>query len=174
MDRAHRLGQTKQVTVYRLIVKGSIEERILQRAREKSEVRKRSCPSYLTTITIQCICVFKVLLLMVHIIMLCLLIAIRFRRWWFQEETSNQTPWSPKRWYHCFWTMMKWRQDVSSSYRPLLQYHKVTFLCTWQIYQNGPLDKFMQFLFMRSSILFIMIYDTIKNLCNGAWLAQFA
>ena len=38
MDRAHRLGQTKQVTVYRLIVKGSIEERILQRAREKSEV----------------------------------------------------------------------------------------------------------------------------------------
>ncbi|GJQ68007.1 hypothetical protein Trydic_g10656 [Trypoxylus dichotomus] len=39
MDRAHRLGQTKQVTVYRLICKGSIEERILQRAREKSEVR---------------------------------------------------------------------------------------------------------------------------------------
>lgn len=39
MDRAHRLGQTKQVTVYRLIVQGSIEERILQRAKEKSEVR---------------------------------------------------------------------------------------------------------------------------------------
>lgn len=39
MDRAHRLGQTKQVTVYRLICKGSIEERILQRAKEKSEVR---------------------------------------------------------------------------------------------------------------------------------------
>ena len=38
MDRAHRLGQTKQVTVYRLIVKGTIEERIMQRAREKSEV----------------------------------------------------------------------------------------------------------------------------------------
>ena len=38
MDRAHRLGQTKQVTVYRLIVQGSIEERILQRAKEKSEV----------------------------------------------------------------------------------------------------------------------------------------
>ena len=38
MDRAHRLGQTKQVTVYRLVVKGTIEERILQRAREKSEV----------------------------------------------------------------------------------------------------------------------------------------
>ncbi|XP_073959810.1 LOW QUALITY PROTEIN: chromatin-remodeling ATPase INO80-like [Choristoneura fumiferana] len=37
MDRAHRLGQTKQVTVYRLICKGTIEERIMQRAREKSE-----------------------------------------------------------------------------------------------------------------------------------------
>ena len=39
MDRAHRLGQTKQVTVYKLICKGTIEERILQRAKEKSEVR---------------------------------------------------------------------------------------------------------------------------------------
>lgn len=38
MDRAHRLGQTKQVTVYRLVCKATIEERILQRAREKSEV----------------------------------------------------------------------------------------------------------------------------------------
>ena len=43
MDRAHRLGQTKQVTVYRLMVKGSIEERILQRAKEKSEVSGRPC-----------------------------------------------------------------------------------------------------------------------------------
>ena len=41
MDRAHRLGQTKQVTVYRLICKGTIEERILQRAKEKSEVSRR-------------------------------------------------------------------------------------------------------------------------------------
>uniref|UniRef100_S4S083 Chromatin-remodeling ATPase INO80 n=1 Tax=Petromyzon marinus TaxID=7757 RepID=S4S083_PETMA len=40
MDRAHRLGQTKQVTVYRLICKGTIEERILQRAKEKSEIQK--------------------------------------------------------------------------------------------------------------------------------------
>lgn len=38
MDRAHRLGQTKQVTVYRLICNGTIEERIVQRATEKSEV----------------------------------------------------------------------------------------------------------------------------------------
>ena len=40
MDRAHRLGQTKQVTVYRLICKGTIEERILQRAEEKSEIQR--------------------------------------------------------------------------------------------------------------------------------------
>lgn len=46
MDRAHRLGQTKQVTVYRLICKGTIEERILQRAKEKSEVSVRK--SYAT------------------------------------------------------------------------------------------------------------------------------
>jgi DNA helicase INO80 len=38
MDRAHRLGQTKQVTVYRLITKGTIEERILMRAKQKDEV----------------------------------------------------------------------------------------------------------------------------------------
>lgn len=38
MDRTHRLGQTKQVTVYRLICKDTIEERMLQRAREKCEV----------------------------------------------------------------------------------------------------------------------------------------
>lgn len=38
MDRAHRLGQTKQVTVYRLITRNTIEERILQRAKQKDEV----------------------------------------------------------------------------------------------------------------------------------------
>ena len=40
MDRAHRVGQTKQVTVYRLVCKGTIEERILERAREKSEIHR--------------------------------------------------------------------------------------------------------------------------------------
>ena len=40
MDRAHRLGQTKQVTVYRLITKSTIEERILQRAKQKDEIQK--------------------------------------------------------------------------------------------------------------------------------------
>ncbi|XP_047133142.1 chromatin-remodeling ATPase INO80 isoform X1 [Hydra vulgaris] len=39
MDRAHRLGQTKQVTVYRLVTKGTVEEKILNRAREKSEIQ---------------------------------------------------------------------------------------------------------------------------------------
>ena len=38
MDRAHRLGQTKQVTVYRLITRNSIEERILLRAKQKEQV----------------------------------------------------------------------------------------------------------------------------------------
>ncbi|KAG0172957.1 putative DNA helicase ino80 [Apophysomyces sp. BC1034] len=40
MDRAHRLGQTRQVTVYRLITKGTIEERILMRAKQKDEIQK--------------------------------------------------------------------------------------------------------------------------------------
>jgi chromatin-remodeling ATPase INO80 len=38
MDRAHRLGQTRQVTVYRLITKGTIDERIVQLARVKKDV----------------------------------------------------------------------------------------------------------------------------------------
>ncbi|PHH93123.1 hypothetical protein CDD83_503 [Cordyceps sp. RAO-2017] len=40
MDRAHRLGQTKQVTVYRLITQGTIEERIRKRALQKEEVQR--------------------------------------------------------------------------------------------------------------------------------------
>jgi hypothetical protein len=40
MDRAHRLGQTKQVTVYRMVTKDTVEERILQRAQQKSEIQK--------------------------------------------------------------------------------------------------------------------------------------
>ena len=37
MDRAHRIGQTKQVIVYRLIAQDTVDERITQRA----EIKKR-------------------------------------------------------------------------------------------------------------------------------------
>ncbi len=37
-DRAHRIGQTRQVTVYRLIMKGTIEERILKLQEEKKDL----------------------------------------------------------------------------------------------------------------------------------------
>ncbi|GKU89799.1 hypothetical protein SLEP1_g3891 [Rubroshorea leprosula] len=40
MDRAHRLGQTKDVTVYRLICKETVEEKILQRASQKNTVQQ--------------------------------------------------------------------------------------------------------------------------------------
>lgn len=52
MDRAHRLGQTKQVTVYRLICKGTIEERIMQRAREKSEVNNELRKYFLSILNV--------------------------------------------------------------------------------------------------------------------------
>jgi SNF2 family DNA or RNA helicase len=39
MDRAHRLGQTRQVTVYRLITRGTIDQRIVQMAGVKKDVR---------------------------------------------------------------------------------------------------------------------------------------
>lgn len=35
MDRAHRIGQTKQVYVFRFITEGSVEERMLERAAQK-------------------------------------------------------------------------------------------------------------------------------------------
>ncbi len=37
-DRAHRIGQTKVVSVYRLIAKGSVEEKILQLSEKKREL----------------------------------------------------------------------------------------------------------------------------------------
>lgn len=40
MDRVHRLGQTKDVMVYRLIVKDSVEERIMEKASRKDEIQK--------------------------------------------------------------------------------------------------------------------------------------
>lgn len=38
MDRAHRLGQERPVTVYRLISRGTIEERMLIRAQQKNKI----------------------------------------------------------------------------------------------------------------------------------------
>jgi len=35
MDRAHRIGQTKQVYVFRFITQDAVEERILDRATQK-------------------------------------------------------------------------------------------------------------------------------------------
>jgi SWI/SNF-related matrix-associated actin-dependent regulator of chromatin subfamily A member 5 len=35
MDRAHRIGQTKQVYVFRFITEESVEERMLERAAQK-------------------------------------------------------------------------------------------------------------------------------------------
>merc|ERR1712232_230838 len=35
MDRCHRIGQEKPVTVYRLVTKGTVEERVLRTARQK-------------------------------------------------------------------------------------------------------------------------------------------
>lgn len=40
MDRCHRLGQEKQVTVYRLVTLHTVEEKIIKRAKEKHNVSR--------------------------------------------------------------------------------------------------------------------------------------
>ncbi|EOD36558.1 hypothetical protein EMIHUDRAFT_59879, partial [Emiliania huxleyi CCMP1516] len=34
-DRAHRIGQTRPVTVYRLLMEGTLEEKVVERAERK-------------------------------------------------------------------------------------------------------------------------------------------
>ena len=38
-DRAHRIGQTKAVTVYRIVTRGTVEEKIVKRAKQKQNVQ---------------------------------------------------------------------------------------------------------------------------------------
>ena len=38
IDRAHRIGQRKQVIIYRLVTEGSVEEKIVERAARKLKV----------------------------------------------------------------------------------------------------------------------------------------
>ena len=61
-------------------------------------------------------------------------------------------------------SMKKREAKISSTTH--IRYHKATFLCAcmsdkfMQIRQNGPFDKFMQFLFIHSSVLCITTYMT--------------
>lgn len=38
IDRVHRLGQTRETTVFRLVMEGSVEERVLNIQKEKREL----------------------------------------------------------------------------------------------------------------------------------------
>jgi len=40
MDRAHRIGQTKQVRVFRLVTENTVEEKIIERAEVKLRLDK--------------------------------------------------------------------------------------------------------------------------------------
>ena len=43
MARVHRIGQTKTVHVYRLITRGTVEERMIQRAEKKLYLDRSAC-----------------------------------------------------------------------------------------------------------------------------------
>ena len=88
MDRAHRLGQTKQVTVYRLITRNSIEERILLRAKQKEEV--------LSFLLISLTCRYN---------------ELSFLEMHSRILKSTSTKAIPETSYHGFWTMMNWKNN---------------------------------------------------------------
>lgn len=94
MDRAHRLGQTKQVTVYRLITRNTIEERILQRAKQKDEV---------------CINRFKIRKLP-FLIFMC-----RFKKSSFLVVNSDKWTLSQEKLYRCYWMMKNWTISYSNN-----------------------------------------------------------
>ena len=50
-DRAHRIGQTKKVTVYKIIARGSIEERILEMQEAKRDLSEAILSGENTSIT---------------------------------------------------------------------------------------------------------------------------
>ena len=55
-DRAHRIGQTKPVLIFRLVSRHTIESKILQRASEKRQLEAlviaKGAPPYIHTITL--------------------------------------------------------------------------------------------------------------------------
>ena len=46
MERSHRIGQTKPVRVYRLVCRGSVEERMISRAEKKLFLNAMYLPFY--------------------------------------------------------------------------------------------------------------------------------
>ena len=119
MDRAHRLGQTRQVTVYRLITKGTIDERIIQLARVKKDV-----------------CAYLY-------IAISLLIFTRSKILW--SVTSPLRTWQdPMKSFHCCLTMTNWQiwrnKDPAILLRPkgpttnvravlLTRHHRLFVIC---------------------------------------------
>ena len=42
-DRVHRMGQKQNVSVYKLVTKGTIEEKIVEDAEEEARTCKKGC-----------------------------------------------------------------------------------------------------------------------------------
>lgn len=109
MDRAHRLGQTRPVFVYRLITENTIEERIMKRAQHKHNV----CP------------LLPLLDLLFHLLDLDLdltffFLITRSNRLSFLEELSNKKTLSnPKKSFPSSLMMLKLKPPVRSFFLDL-------------------------------------------------------